>query len=108
MAYTYIVSCKDNTLYTGAAVDLTARIETHNQGKGAKYTRGRLPVKLVFAIELPDYSLACKYESWIKKLTRKQKFLLINAYANQKSNYELIELVNSLKKSLTDEKKTNK
>ena len=51
MFYVYIIRCKDNTLYTGFTVNLEKRIETHNKGMGAKYTRGRRPVKLVYKEE---------------------------------------------------------
>ena len=53
MPFVYIVRCSDGTLYTGWAVDVAARVKAHNAGRGAKYTRMRLPVKLVYSQELP-------------------------------------------------------
>ncbi|MBT4857296.1 GIY-YIG nuclease family protein [Candidatus Uhrbacteria bacterium] len=71
--YVYIVKCADETLYTGVAVDLAKRIKTHNEGKGAKYTRARLPVKLQWSEKLENESLAKKREAEIKKWSRKAK-----------------------------------
>lgn len=78
MYYVYIVQCIDNTLYTGFTNNLKKRIETHNKGKGAKYTRARKPVKLLYYESFEDKSEALKREISIKKLRRKQKFDLIN------------------------------
>ena len=78
MYYVYIVECSDNTLYTGFTNDLDNRIKTHNTGKGAKYTRGRLPVKLVYYEEYTDKSKAMSREWFIKhKMTRDEKLFLI-------------------------------
>ena len=77
MYYVYIVKCSDNTLYTGWTVDVKARIKAHNTGNGAKYTKARLPVTLVYTETLPSKSDALKREMHIKKLTRKQKLSLI-------------------------------
>ncbi|MDR0306394.1 MAG: GIY-YIG nuclease family protein [Chitinispirillales bacterium] len=71
--YVYIVRCADDTLYTGWTTDLNERIKTHNNGKGAKYTRGRLPVGLVHFEMFEDRSSALKREIQIKKLTRMRK-----------------------------------
>ena len=76
--YVYILECIDKTLYTGYTVDLEKRVETHNQGLGAKYTRGRLPVKLVYKEVLDSKSDAMKREIKIKKLNRANKIKLIN------------------------------
>jgi len=73
----YILRCADNTLYTGVATDLDARLATHNTGKGAKYTRGRLPVKLVYREAVRGRSAALKREHAIKRLTRAAKRRLI-------------------------------
>ena len=73
----YIVRCQDDTYYTGYAVDVTQRIATHNAGKGAKYTRARLPVVLVHQEIFPTKSEAMKREYAIKQLTRSQKERLI-------------------------------
>jgi putative endonuclease len=77
MYYTYILKCSDNTLYTGYTNDLDKRINTHNSGKGAKYTRGRIPVKLVYMEEFQDKLDAQKRERTIKKLSRLNKLKLI-------------------------------
>lgn len=83
MFYVYILQCKDNTYYTGYTNDLAKRLQTHNEGKGSKYTRGRLPVKIVFAETLASKSEAMQRENTIKKLTRKQKEKLIHTYQNR-------------------------
>ena len=75
--YIYIVKCADKTLYTGIAKDVAGRINLHNGGKGAKYTRARLPVKLVYTESSKNRSTATKRELQIKKLTRKEKLRLI-------------------------------
>lgn len=75
--FVYMVECSDGSLYTGWTTDVEARLATHNSGEGAKYTRSRLPVKLVYFEELPDKSAALKRESAIKKLTREKKLHLI-------------------------------
>lgn len=77
MNYVYILMCKDNTLYTGWTNSLERRVKVHNEGKGAKYTRGRLPVKLVYFEEFLSKSEALKREYEIKKMTRKEKISLI-------------------------------
>jgi putative endonuclease len=76
-AFVYILQCADDTLYIGWTVDLALRLERHNAGKGAKYTRSRLPVTLVYREELPDASSAMQREYALKKLTRQQKLALI-------------------------------
>jgi putative endonuclease len=68
-----MVECADGTLYTGWSTDPERRIKTHNAGKGAKYTRMRRPVKLIYTEELPDRSSAMKREVEIKKYSRKRK-----------------------------------
>ena len=73
----YILRCADNTLYTGVATDIDARLATHNAGKGAKYTRGRLPVKLVYREAVRGRSAALKREHAIKRLPRAAKKRLI-------------------------------
>lgn len=77
MYYTYIVECSDGTYYTGYTNDLRQRIRTHNEKKGAKYTRSRTPVTLVYAEESDTKSLAMKREAAIKRLSRKEKERLI-------------------------------
>ncbi|WP_186855173.1 GIY-YIG nuclease family protein [Acetobacterium paludosum] len=82
-AYVYIVECKDGTLYTGWTKNIEARVKVHNSGNGAKYTRSRLPVNLVFWEELETKSEALIREAAIKKMTRKQKLILINGLDKQ-------------------------
>jgi putative endonuclease len=78
--YVYIVKCSDETLYTGIAKDLNKRIQEHNTSdKGAKYTKYRRPVKLIYSQKLDNRSVASKREIAIKKMTRKKKMELINA-----------------------------
>jgi putative endonuclease len=71
--HVYIVRCADRTLYTGVAKDLPARIAAHNGGRGAKYTRSRLPVKLVYSEAAMDRAAAQRREHEIKRLTRAAK-----------------------------------
>lgn len=78
MCYVYILRCADNTLYTGWTNNLAKRVTCHNKGKGAKYTRCRLPVDLVYFEILTDKSSALKREYEIKKLPRDKKIQLIN------------------------------
>ena len=73
----YILRCGDGTLYTGIAVDVQARLEVHRSGKGAKYTRGRGPLELVYTEECPDKGAALKREYAIKALPREEKEKLI-------------------------------
>ncbi|GGI04113.1 MULTISPECIES: GIY-YIG nuclease family protein [Mammaliicoccus] len=75
--YTYILECKDHTLYTGYTTDLERRLKVHNDGKGAKYTKIRRPVKLVYHETFDNKSEALKREYALKQLSRKQKLALI-------------------------------
>ena len=77
MNYTYIVECADGTYYCGWTKDLEKRIADHNAGKGAKYTRPRLPVKLVYYEEFETKEEAMSREWHIKRLTRRQKEELV-------------------------------
>lgn len=77
MNYTYIVECDDGSLYTGWTNDLEKRIKAHNAGKGAKYTKSRLPVKLVYSEIFETKEDAMSREYAIKQLSRKEKLLLI-------------------------------
>ncbi len=81
MYYVYMVKCADNTLYTGISTELERRIEEHNDSdKGAKYTRVRRPVRLVYSEEHPDRSAASKREYEIKKkMSRAEKLKLIES-----------------------------
>lgn len=84
-AYTYILVCGDGSLYTGWTNDLGKRVKTHNAGQGAKYTRSRLPVRLVYFETFADKQAAQRREWQIKKLTRAQKLALIDK--DSKKNY---------------------
>jgi len=75
----YILQCADDTLYTGITNDLANRLTTHNAGKGAKYTRSRLPVVLVYSEPHPDKSSALRREIAVKKMGRAQKLALIRS-----------------------------
>ena len=75
--YLYMLRCKDGSLYTGITTDVEKRLEAHRAGKGAKYTRGRGPLELVYREECGTHSAALKRECEIKALTREQKNSLI-------------------------------
>ncbi|MCI9155915.1 MAG: GIY-YIG nuclease family protein [Lawsonibacter sp.] len=75
--YVYILRCGDGTLYTGITDDVPRRLAAHRSGKGAKYTRGRGPLELVYQEQVPNKSAALKREIAIKKLTRREKERLI-------------------------------
>ncbi|AGK99118.1 GIY-YIG nuclease family protein [Clostridium pasteurianum] len=77
MNYVYILKCSDGTLYTGYTNDLKNRLMVHNSGKGAKYTRGRLPVEIVYSEAFETKSEATKREYYIKQLSRAEKLKLI-------------------------------
>ena len=77
MNYTYILKCKDDSLYTGWTNDLKKRITSHNAGKGAKYTKARRPVELGYYEEFQTREEAMKREYAIKQLSRKEKEALI-------------------------------
>jgi putative endonuclease len=81
--YCYIVECADGTYYTGWAVDPEKRVAMHNKGRGARYTRTRGPVKLVYVEELPDRTSAMKREIAIKRLGRVGKVRLILEESNK-------------------------
>ena len=75
--YVYILRCGDGTLYTGITDDIPRRLAAHRAGKGAKYTRGRGPLELVYTEQVPDKSAALRREYQIKRLTRQEKEKLI-------------------------------
>lgn len=79
-AFVYMLRCKDGSLYTGWTNDLEHRLAMHNSGRGAKYTRGRGPVELVYSEELPDKEAALRRECAIKKLRREQKLALLQTW----------------------------
>ena len=79
MNYTYVVTCRDGSLYTGWTNDLEKRIKAHNEGKGAKYTKSRRPVVLTYYEEYESREAAMKREYEIKHLSRQKKLKLINS-----------------------------
>ena len=78
--YTYIVKCSDETLYTGWTNNLKKRLEAHNSGKGAKYTKNRRPVELVYFEEYDTKQEAMKRKYAIKQLSRQKKLALIHSH----------------------------
>ena len=79
--YLYILRCGDGTLYTGITTDVEKRLQQHRSGKGAKYTRGRAPLTLVYREECGSHSNALKREYAIKAMKREQKELLLEKIA---------------------------
>ena len=77
--YLYILRCGDGTLYTGITTDVEKRLEQHRTGKGAKYTRGRGPLELVYQETCLDHSQALKREAAIKRMSRQKKEILIKS-----------------------------
>lgn len=77
-AYMYVLECSDGTLYTGYTTDVKRRLNTHNTGKGAKYTRARLPVKLLYS-----EAFNSKQEALFKQKTRKAKLTYIKQHKNE-------------------------
>ena len=82
MNYTYMVLCKDNTLYTGWTNDLQKRLVSHNAGTGAKYTKSRRPVTMVYAEEHAEKRDAMRRETQIKRLSRHEKLAMIDSKQN--------------------------
>lgn len=74
--YTYVLKCSDGSLYTGWTNDMKNRLKAHNEGKGAKYTRGRTPVELVYLEEFDTKEAAMRREAAIKKMSRAEKLKL--------------------------------
>ena len=83
----YILCCKDGTLYTGITDNLQRRLSQHNEGKGAKYTRGRGPVSVVYVEQCENKSHALRREIAVKKLSRAQKQLLCESYNKSASGF---------------------
>ena len=77
MNYVYILKCADDTLYCGWTTDPEARLRAHNSGRGAKYTRSRLPVEMVYLEEFEDKHEALSREWHIKRMSREEKMKLI-------------------------------
>ena len=86
--YVYMLRCGDGSLYTGCTDNVSRRLAAHQSGKGAKYTRSRLPVSLVYQEEVPDKPAALRREAAIKRLTRSQKLKLIEG----KDGYKMREM----------------
>ena len=78
--YLYMVRCTDDTIYTGISIDVEARIDKHNSGKGAKYTSTRSPVSLIYRETLPDRVSAMKREIQVKRYNGKRKEALAKEY----------------------------
>lgn len=78
--YFYLLECSDRSLYAGICLDLEARVSVHNEGKGAKYTRSRRPVKLVYWETLKNKSFALKRELEVKKWSRDKKLKLVQEF----------------------------
>lgn len=76
--YLYILQCKDGSLYTGVTNDVQKRLEAHREGRGAKYTRGRSPLTLVYQEKCGDKSAALRREAQVKKLRKSDKLQLIH------------------------------
>lgn len=91
MHYTYMVECKDQSLYTGYTTDLDRRVKAHNSGKGAKYTKSRLPVRLVYYEIYEKKTEAMKREYAIKQLQRKDKLELIRHFQSEKNMREVLK-----------------
>ena len=83
MFFAYLVRCADGTLYGGYTTDLQQRLKAHNSGKGAKYTRARLPVELVWWEECPTKQAAMSREWQVKHLTREEKLKLVETFKKE-------------------------
>lgn len=75
-AYAYLLRCSDGTLYAGACRNIAERLASHATGRGAKYTRARLPVALVYSEACATWAAACRREAQLKRLSRRQKEML--------------------------------
>ncbi|XJS10549.1 GIY-YIG nuclease family protein [Aerococcaceae bacterium WGS1372] len=103
--YFYVLYCQDNTLYGGYTVDLAKRLKTHNEGKGAKYTRvkSRQPLRMIYAECFNSKSLAMSQEAKFKRLSRpaKEAYLKKNGQSNIQSHH--IVIVNRVDEALQEE-----
>ncbi len=84
MNYTYILECKDGTYYTGWTNNLDKRLKDHNDGKGAKYTKARIPVALIYYEEFQTKEEAMSREYAIKRMTRSEKSKLVSEYREKR------------------------
>jgi putative endonuclease len=75
--HVYMVRCADDSLYTGCTNDLQRRVDAHNAGKGARYTRSRRPVQVVWSVRVKDKSAALSREAKLKQLSRAEKLALV-------------------------------
>ncbi|MEY2667520.1 MAG: hypothetical protein RJA59_158 [Pseudomonadota bacterium] len=82
--HVYLLRCRDGTLYAGATNDLPGRLSRHAAGKGARYTRSRLPVELAWSVRAPDRGSALRREAAVKRLSREEKLLLVARAARKK------------------------
>ena len=80
LAYVYMVKCRDGTIYTGYAEDVANRVARHNDGTGAKYTRGRRPVTLAYALWVDGRAQALQAEAKLKSLSKSEKLALCEAW----------------------------
>ena len=89
-AYMYVVECRDGSYYTGYTTDVKKRIDVHNSGKGAKYTRSRLPVKLIYVQDFDSKEEAMAAEALLKRKKRvqKERFLSENQEKNLLDHFE--------------------
>lgn len=85
VAFVYILRCSDGSLYTGAAKDVAARVRQHQAGRASRYTRARLPVRLLWSRPLASWADALREEYRIKQLTRLQKLALVRATRRPRS-----------------------
>ena len=97
MNYAYLLLCADGSLYAGWTNDLQRRLHAHNEGRGAKYTRSRRPVRLVYAEAFETKEEAQKREYQFKKLRRPQRLSLIHAGQEDAEITALVESINAVK-----------
>lgn len=90
--YTYILQCKDGSLYTGYTNNVFLRLRKHNEGKGAKYTRGRRPVELLYYEAFDSKSEAMVQEAWIKKKKREEKLAYIRQRQEEEKYVDSVKL----------------
>jgi putative endonuclease len=99
--FCYVVACADGTLYTGVTNDLPGRLSRHNRGKASKYTRGRLPVRLVWSEEQASRAGALRREAQVKRLSRAAKLALIGGEGPRGPYLRLPNRRSSIRKRLT-------
>ncbi len=95
MNYVYLLECSDGTLYAGWTTDLIKRLATHNRGQGARYTRGRLPVRLVYWENCVNRSAALRREAQLKKLSRQLKQQMIRGFTACRSGLKSTDMENN-------------